>query len=294
METWPRIWRSESRITSRALDTQVDENLEGVRPRDNQATVQQTQETSDGEGMLSEWLQKTETGRDFYSKESFTGFWMPFGFKAEVVTITERLLCSPNDKPSGKAITPAGVLPDGTQPSPDELVVDLRDDEAQLTAQLVARKFGRIRGSRTRVFSDTESADFAQIVDQNGNPQPEGEAGRCIGLQKVEVLVERTPVLANQQTQSAIFVQIFGSGLRAVTLDRSARQIRCTPGGRRSKRKRTAIAQTEERSRPRTYAAISTVKFYGAFSSGGRGYDTGPSIKTSCSCAPDFYGAAET
>ena len=137
------------------------------------------------EGNLTEWQQKTETGRDFYSKESFSGYWMPFRFRAEVVTITERILSSANDPPGQKP-------PPGQASTTDQDLVNLRDDESQLTAFLVARKFGRIRGSTTIVFPDSESADFSDLP---------GIAGRSVGLKQVDVLVERTPILANQPTK---------------------------------------------------------------------------------------------
>jgi hypothetical protein len=132
-------------------------------------------ELRDPEGLLLEWIQKTEIGRDFYTKESFTGCWMPYGFRAEVVTITERLPCT--DKLA----------------SPNEDVVELRDQESNLTAFLVSRRFARVRpwrdGTFRREFQPTESADFAPWLAQSG---------RTIGLRAVEILEPTTPVLANR------------------------------------------------------------------------------------------------
>ena len=129
---------------------------------------------SDDDGFLLEWIQKTEIGRDFYTKESFAGVWMPFGFKAEVVTITERLPCTSS----------------AATPKRDD--VEMLEQESTLTAFLVARKFGRVRperdGSLKREFPPAESADFLPWLSQ---------IGREAGLQSVEVLTGRTPVLAN-------------------------------------------------------------------------------------------------
>ena len=131
------------------------------------------------EGTLTEWEHKADDGRDHFSKESFSGYWMPFGLPGEVVTITERLLCSP-DK------APAGAVED------DNALVDLTKDEAGLTAFLVARKFGRVKGRRTRTFPAQENAEFEGWL---------GVAGRAVTISRVRILHERTPVIANRGIQ---------------------------------------------------------------------------------------------
>jgi hypothetical protein len=164
------------------IDVPEPGNREGARTPDKKAAASPGEDPNgqDAEGMLTEWQQKTESGRDFYTKESFSGYWMPFGFKGEVVTITERLFCSAADAPPGAVLA---QKPDA------EAVVDVAGDESRLTAFLVARKFGRIRGSRVKHFPAPESADFSDV---------HGEAGRAPGMSGVEILVERTPILANQ------------------------------------------------------------------------------------------------
>lgn len=159
---------------------------------------------TDDEGFLLEWIQKTEIGRDFYTKESFAGFWMPFGFKAEVVTITERLpsFYKKAFKPGTRDKTPL------TNDEQDRL----EEQEGGLTAFLVARKFARVRrgrdGTLRREFPSPESADFANWL---------GDRGRTAGLRSVEILVERTPVLANKYTDhsrddDARAAEVLGAG----------------------------------------------------------------------------------
>jgi hypothetical protein len=137
-------------------------------------------------GLLSEWIQKTEVGRDFFTKEAFAGFLMPFGFKAEVVTITERLPSTTHPAEAAVENTQNGQTGPGDP-------VDLAEQESSLIALLVARKFVRVKpwrnNLRIREFNSPESADFANWL---------GEAGRTAGLRRVEILVERTPVLANK------------------------------------------------------------------------------------------------
>ena len=136
------------------------------------------------EGMLLEWIQKTESGRDFFTKETFAGVWMPHCFKGEVVTITERL-------PTHTAVVKASPDPaKGADPvDPDKL----EKQESELTAFLVARKFARVRpwrdGQMVREFGPAESADFTSWVSQSV---------RTAGLRSVRILQDRTPVLANK------------------------------------------------------------------------------------------------
>lgn len=137
---------------------------------------EEVQKKAEGEGTLTEWEHKGDDGRDFYSKESFSGYWMPFGLPGEIVTITERLLCSPEQ-------APAGAVED------DNALVDLNKDESGLTAFLVARKFGRVKGKRIRNFPAPENSEFEGWL---------GVAGRAVSLSQVYVKHERTPVLANR------------------------------------------------------------------------------------------------
>lgn len=110
-------------------------------------------------GKLNEWIQKTSLGRDFYVKEAFAGFLMPFGLRAEVLTITERLPCSSATSPS----------------------------DGRLTAFLVNRRYVRFL-DRRKEFPPSESVDFDELHAQ---------ASRGLGMKYVEMILDRTPTLAN-------------------------------------------------------------------------------------------------
>ncbi len=149
------------------------------------------------EGLLTEWIHKAKLGRDYYVKEAFAGCWMPWGFRAESVTITERLpTIDPwlDFKNGGARLRKRNLLQEaGLNITPEEFV-DLAGLESHLMAFLVARKFARVKarfgnGPLVREFGPGESEDFF-------SNQPEGS--RRAGVRKVEVLVDRTPVLANQ------------------------------------------------------------------------------------------------
>ena len=83
------------------LDPQGDKPVAEVQPKPKEGDAKEPplpphrilRKDPKDEGFLTEWIQKTELGRDYYSKEAFAGWWMPWGFKAESVTITERLPC---------------------------------------------------------------------------------------------------------------------------------------------------------------------------------------------------------
>lgn len=122
-------------------------------------------------GFLTQWIQKTELGRDYFVKEAFAGYWLPFQFPGEAVTATERLFSI--DAPPEWEKEPIGRL------------------EGELTAFLVARKFGVLK-DRVRDFGGPERDDFDDVG---------ARLARSMGFRRVEVLVDRTPVLSNQATR---------------------------------------------------------------------------------------------
>lgn len=142
-------------------------------------------ESKDVSGFLTEWIQKTEIGRDYYVKEAFAGTWFPFQFEGEVVTITERKFCAEqkhNPTPLNKDSRPR--IPFSGDTNSHSVV----EEESELSAILVARKFGVLK-RRIREFGGPESDDF----DDFG-----AMMARQMGWRKVEVLVDRTPTLSNK------------------------------------------------------------------------------------------------
>jgi len=166
------------------------------------------------EGLLTEWIQKADLGRDYYTKESFAGWWMPWGFKAESVTITERLLATDpwmEFTHGGARMRRHNLLRRASWQLPEGEYIDLEGQESHLIAVLVARKFARVkprypRAGLIRVFGTGESEDFFNATAQ---------AARAAGIVSVEVLVDRTPVLANQycQVPESDFVSFIQNGL---------------------------------------------------------------------------------
>lgn len=166
------------------------------------------------EGFLTEWIQKTELGRDYYSKEAFAGWWMPWGFKAESVTITERLPCIDpwlEFTHGGARLRPRDLLLAAGLDLPESEFIDLEGHESHLLAFLVARKFARVKprfpkAGLVREFGPGETEDF--LVES-------AIGARAAGLRKVELLVERTPVLANQycSVEEGKFIETIKNGL---------------------------------------------------------------------------------
>jgi hypothetical protein len=164
----PRLKKETSKTPSQAADAKAPV-ADGVTTE-----VVFDEEQKQRPGFLTEWVQKTELGRDYYVKEAFAGWWFPFQLPAESVTITERQFCAVD---SGEV--------------DDPLLERVANAERNTVALLVARKFGVVK-ERVREFGSAESDDF----DSAG-----AKIARSMGLRKIEILVDRTPTLSNQPTQ---------------------------------------------------------------------------------------------
>lgn len=134
-------------------------------------------------GFLTEWDQRTESGRDYFFKEAFAGYWFPFQLPGESVTVTERTFSVID--PRTKAEIPISLQESRKQEQVGEV-------EGNLVAFLVARKFGVVK-QRVREFGGPESGDFDDVGAM---------IARALGLRKIEVLVDETPTLSNQGTPS--------------------------------------------------------------------------------------------
>lgn len=165
----PRDEDSKGKITPRFRDGRsedlISDKTAGERP-----------------GFLTEWDQRTESGRDYFVKEAFSGYWFPFQLSGESVTITERMFCAVDPR-KGRDKVPTS-LKDSRERE------EVADAEGNLVAFLVARKFGVVK-QRVREFGGPESNDFDDVGAQ---------IARSMGLRKVEILVEETPTLANKGT----------------------------------------------------------------------------------------------